>query len=187
MVLDEWIACLPQQFKEKKNIEALIRAFAAELDELHEAFSQILSETDIDTAVGPHLDQIGDIVCLSRSEATALYGIDMTDDIYRLFLKYKILSNTNRCTLSELYAACELLYGAQVISYHEGDVPASFNLSIGAEMSTQTLDILNAAGAAIKPAGVSAVMSYYSMDFFGFKDTNEYALGFGVGKFAQSL
>lgn len=39
----------------------------------------------------------------------------------------------------------------------------------------------------VKPAGVKCNMSYYSMDFFGFKDLNEYALGFGAGKFAQDI
>lgn len=187
MVLDEWIARLPQQFQNKERIAALIEAFAVEIDQLREVFADIIASRDIDTAIGAQLDGIGDIVCLTRAEAVAKYGIEMTDDIYRLFLKYQMLRNTNQCTLSDLYTACKLLYGAQVISYREDKSPATFRLSIGAELSSQTIDLLNSAGAAIKPAGVAAELSYYAMDFFGFQDTNEYALGFGVGKFAQSI
>lgn len=187
MVLDEWLARLPQQLQGKERITALIEAFAVELDQLRKVFAEIITSRGIDTATGAQLDGIGDIVCLTRAEAVAKYGIEMTDEIYRLFLKYQMLRNTNQCTLTDLYTACKLLYGAQVISYKDGEAPATFRLAIGAELSPQTIDLLNAAGAAIKPAGVAATLSYYAMDFFGFKDTNEYALGFGVGKFAQSI
>lgn len=187
MALDAWLKSLPQQFQNKERIAALIGAFADEIDQLREVFTEIITSRGIDAATGAQLDGIGDIVCLTRAEAVAKYGIEITDEIYRLFLKYTMLRNTNQCTLTDLYAACKLLYGAQVISYKEGEAPATFRLAIGAELSSQTIDLLNAAGAAIKPAGVAAALSYYAMDFFGFKDTNEYALGFGVGKFAQSI
>lgn len=179
---------LPQQFQFKARISALVHALDAELEELDTVLKSLTSERMLSCAVGKQLDMIGCIVDLSRTEAMTLCGIEATDEIYRTLLRYKVISNTNRCTISELYDACRLLYGAQVISYHESrDSPASFQLSVGAEISTQTISLLNAKGLKIKPAGVRCNMSYYSMDFFGFKDLNEYALGFGAGKFAQDI
>lgn len=179
---------LPQQFRDKPRIYALVHAFDKEISDLYSAISTLTSDRTISSAVGKQLDMIGCIVNLSRAEAMALCGVETSDEVYRTLLKYKIIANTNRCTISELYDACKLLYGAQVISYHESRAsPASFALSVGADISSQTIAMLNSKGLKIKPAGVKCNMSYYSMDFFGFKDLNEYALGFGAGKFAQDI
>lgn len=179
---------LPQQFRDKTRIKVLVQAFDEEIAELEKAMRSLTTERMISSAIGKQLDMIGSIVNLSRTEAMAFYGVEATDDVYRTMLKYKIIANTNRCTVSELYDACKLLYDAQVISYHESRAaPASFALSVGANISTQTIALLNSKGLKIKPAGVRCNMSYYSMDFFGFKDLNEYALGFGAGKFAQDI
>ena len=179
---------LPQQFRDKPRIEVLVQAFDEEIAELEKAIRSLTTERMISSAIGKQLDMIGSIVNLSRTDAMALSGVEATDEIYRTLLRYKIIANTNRCTISELYDACRLLYGAQVISYHESRAsPAAFQLSVGAEISAQTISLLNSKGLKIKPAGVKCNMSYYSMDFFGFKDLNEYALGFGAGKFAQDI
>ena len=179
---------LPQQFKDKPRIEALVHAFDEEIAELEKTIRSLTTNRTLSSASSKQLDMIGSIVNLSRIDAMELSGVEATDEIYRTLLKYKIIANTNRCTISELYDACKLLYGAKVISYHESrDSPASFQLSIGAEISAQTISLLNSKGLKIKPAGVKCNMSYYSMDFFGFKDLNDYSLGFGLGKFAQEV
>lgn len=179
---------LPQQFVDKPKISVLVHALDDEINELYLAIKSLTSDRMISSAVGKQLDMIGSIVNLSRTDAMFLSGVEATDEIYRTLLRYKIIENTNRCTISELYDACRLLYGAQVISYHESrGSPATFQLSVGAEISTQTIAMLNSKGLKVKPAGVKCNMSYYSMDFFGFKDLNEYALGFGAGKFAQDI
>lgn len=179
---------LPQQFRSKPNIEALVNAFEKELRELEQVFADLRTKRSVSTAAGKQLDMTGSIVNLTRAEAMTLCGTEATDEIYRTLLKYKILLNTNRCTVPEMYEACKLLYDAQVISYHESrDSPAAFQIAVGAEISPQTVAMLNARGLKIKPAGVRCNLSFYSMDFFGFKDLNEYALGFGKGKFAQEV
>ncbi|MDE7194195.1 MAG: DUF2612 domain-containing protein [Oscillospiraceae bacterium] len=188
MISSEWLSDIPQQFKNKSNISGLIRAISAELDELNEVFKCLVSERNIDSARGAQLDMLGSIIGLTRAEAMSMYSYDFTDDIYRVLLKYKMLLNTNRCTLEELYDACKLLYGAQSIAYHESRAsPAAFSLGIGTQLTTETIGLLTSAGVSVKPAGVRANISYHSMDVFGFKDVSEYVLGFGQGKFAQSL
>ena len=49
---------LPEQFKRKHNIEVLIQALAAELEELVEVFGELETLRAIKTAYGKQLDVI---------------------------------------------------------------------------------------------------------------------------------
>ena len=65
-ILDSWLEDIPQQFRSKKNIGVLIRAFARQMDELQVVFDDLRTKRDIDTAEGKNLDRVGDIVVLTR-------------------------------------------------------------------------------------------------------------------------
>ena len=179
---------LPQQFRDKHLISALVQAFDKELVELESIIKSLSTDRWLASAAGKQLDMIGSIVNLSRADVISMLAVEPVDEIYKILLKYKIIANTNRCTISELFDACRLLYNAQVITYRESrSSPASFSLSVGTDLNPQTLALLNSKGISIKPAGVRCSMSYYTMDFFGFKDLNEHARGFGEGRFAQDI
>ena len=68
-IVDSWLNDLPQQFLEKKNIEALIPAFSKQLQEIEDVFDNLKNLTDLDTAAGQNLDMVGTIIPLSRKEA----------------------------------------------------------------------------------------------------------------------
>ncbi len=191
-VKDNWLDCIPQQFRNKKNLEVLISAFASELREVQDMLSKLKTLRGLDTAIGQQLDGIGDIVVLSRAQSALYAGVvdfDVIDDErYRLFLKYKALRNTNLCTFPELVAACRLLYNAEIVYYREDkNYPATFFLTIGARFDDEILSLLQSSDLTIRPAGVAANISYFEMEFFGFSDMNRLALGFGKGVFAQSI
>ena len=65
-IVDNWLNDLPQQFLEKKNIEALIRAFSKQLQELQQVFDDLENLTDLDTATGQNLDMVGTIIPLRK-------------------------------------------------------------------------------------------------------------------------
>lgn len=90
---------LPQQFRDKPRIEVLVQAFDEEIAELEKAIRSLTNERMISSAIGKQLDMIGSIVNLSRTDAMALSGVEATDEIYRTLLRYKIIANTNRCTI----------------------------------------------------------------------------------------
>ena len=187
-----WLAALPEQFKGQPFLEVLIAAFARQLDEVEAVFCQLLSLRSFDAAEGAQLDGIWDIVVLSRPESALYAGIIdfdvIDDDRYRLFLKYKALRNSNQCTFPELVAACKLLYNAETVYYREDEAyPATFFLNIGAKFNPDILALLQNAQLTIKAAGVTANVGYFNMEFFGFSDTNRYALGFGMAPFAQQI
>lgn len=183
---------LPEQFKRKHNIEVLIQAFAAELEELVEVFGELETLRAIKTAYGRQLDGIGEIVNLSRVESTAYAGIVdfyvLDDDRYRLFLMYKALRNANMCTFPELMEICRLLYNVKLLYYREfDDHPAHFQVMVGADFQEWMMGMLNNVNLTVKPGGVSVEMKFFELDFFGFKDLNKEARGFGEAKFIHII
>lgn len=181
----------PEQFKRQKNFNALIEAFYDELRLVLSVLYQLRDETWFDTSVGKQLDGIGDNVVITRNTAWQLAGlpnIEMTDDRYKLFLKWKALKNVTHCTFPEFVEACKLMYDPKYIYYTEKkEHPATMHVQIGANLTDEQLEVMRNALLFIKPAGVALNVDVFSNEFFGFKDTNENALGFGEGKMAISV
>lgn len=191
-IVDDILMNMPEQFWNKPRIEALVKAFARQMEEIELMFTQLKELRNMETATGQQLDYCGDIVGLTRVQS-ALYCEDVDFDVidderYRLFVKYKALRNSTQCTYEELMAGCKLLFKADPIYYTESqEKPASFSLSLGANMTDDLLNLLSSSAMAIRASGVEPRISYFSKEFFGFADTNRYALGFGVGKFSTGV
>lgn len=158
-IVDNWFRDMPQQFLGKPRIEALVEAFAKQLQELDGVFKDLDSLTDVDTAEGKNLDLVGTIVSLTRKEAGTLAGNtdmdpDLSDDTYRKFLKYKILANTNECTYYDMMNGLEMLWNVSPVYYEEDpDYPATIMLTLPvSEHSGEMVDVGRVP--VIKPAGV---------------------------------
>ena len=191
-IKENWLESLPEQFRGQTNIEVIIQSYAEQLEGVAAMFRQLSELRSFDAAVGPQLDGIGDIVVLSRPESALYAGVIdfdvIDDDRYRLFLKYKAMRNSSQCTFPELVAACKLLYNAETVYFREDEAyPATFFLNIGAKFNAEILKLLQNSQLTIKPAGVAANVGYFNMEFFGFSDTNRFALGFGMAPFAQQI
>lgn len=135
-IVDNWLNDLPQQFLEKKNIEAMIRAFSKQLQQVQDVFEELTNCTDLDAAIGKNLDMVGTIIPLSRKEAAMLAGTNIenpiiSDERYRQFLRYKNLVNTNECTYYDLMEGLSLLWDVSPIYYIEDrDMPATIILTM---------------------------------------------------------
>lgn len=191
-ITESFLGKLPEQFKRKHNIEVLVRAFAAEMEELEEAFRELETLRSICTAFGRQLDGIGEIVDLSRVESTAYAGIIdffvLDDERYRLFLMYKALRNANTCTYPELMEICRLLYDVKLLYYKEfDDHPAHFQVMVGADFQEWMMGMLNNVNLTVKPGGVSVEIKFFELEFFGFRDLNREARGFGQAKFIHII
>lgn len=115
---------LIQQFKDKPNTQVLMKALSKQLQAVFDFYYQLLFERHLDIAVGNQLDGIGDIVCLTRYEASLLSDYynkssDMDDETYRKYLKYKILLNTNTCTYPDIMKALKVFWDTSPIIYSE--------------------------------------------------------------------
>lgn len=98
----EWRQLTLSQFWGKKNIEGIMRAICEELQEVYEIQQQLRTLMDIDTQEGVNLDNIGDIVCLSREDAQKILkkdeAFEMTDKLYRSVLRYMIAMHGSSAT-----------------------------------------------------------------------------------------
>lgn len=92
---------LIEQFREHVNIDALVKAFAQQSQEVEDAAWQILDDTLIATAVGTQLDNLGTIVGVERA--------GRTDADYRVRIGAQILLNKSSGTIEELLALATAL------------------------------------------------------------------------------
>ena len=166
-IADRWLSELPQQFQAKKNIEVLITSLAKQMQEILDVIKQ-LENLDIDTATGINLDSVGSIVALTRKEASAMQGnnLEMDDETYRQYLRYKVLLNTNECTYYELMEGINMLWDIEKVIYEEDpNYPATIILNM--PMNGNYLRI--GAVPMIKSAGVRIIWKYkieYPIDMY---------------------
>ena len=67
---------VPEQYKNSSRLRGVVDALLAQCDDLEAAFFEILGSIDIQTAIGPALDYLGEIVGVTRKPGE-------TDDAYR--------------------------------------------------------------------------------------------------------
>lgn len=121
---------LLEQFKDKPVIEALTAAIGRQLNEVFAFYTALRDERGIKTAVGKQLDGVGDIACLSRTEAGVLACIKestyvLTDDDYRTYLIYQIWKNSNDCTYYDILKAFSMFWDGPLHYSEDPDIPAT--------------------------------------------------------------
>lgn len=161
-----WFNDLPQQFHDKHNIEVLITAFSRQLDELLQVFDDLDRKTDIDTAVRTNLDGVGNILCMSRKDATEIVReamtYEMSDDLYRQVLRYQKMKQTCECTYEDIMGAISLLWDTNNIKYTEDpERPATVLLELP-DTSVESMDPATGRILSIKSAGVAV---YYTVNY----------------------
>ena len=160
-IFNEWIKDIPEQYRGKRRIETLIKAFSKQIDELLRVFDDMNKSTVIDTAKGANLDYIGNIVSLARKDMPLLFKnpreVPLDDSLYRQAIKYKSLRNTSECTYEDIIASLSLLWKTEQLSYSE---PIDKIATICIRMADFDIDIEDPATSrafAIKPAGVALI------------------------------
>lgn len=158
---------IPQQFHDKPMIEELIRSYTIQLEQLKQVFYDLDNKTDIDTAEGTVLDDVGSILVLSRKEAQIILkkaeNSTITDSLYRKVLKYKSIMNNCDCTYSEMMRAISEVWNTENISYIEPpERPATVLLALPT-VSLDAVDPSVGRVLTIRPAGVSVIytIGYY--------------------------
>lgn len=135
---------LLRQFWGAKNLRALVAGLTVGLNGVDQAYHQLISLRTLDTATGKQLDGIGVILGQSRylqavdyiyfgfedqtasdtfgkaplrdANQQAGYAVAVSDDVYRLVLRAKIILNSGAGTIEDIISVCKLLFGAtQVI------------------------------------------------------------------------
>ena len=158
--LDKLRRDLLEQFKSKPNIEVYQKALARQLDELYQFFDDLNTLRWLKTAKGKQLDGIGDIVVLSRTDALAIsrladQNVPMDDELYRLYLTWKINLNTSNCTHSDRHRSLKLFWDKTPLIYSE-DVayPATIFITVPEVIVDANTAVFRIASM-IKAAGVA--------------------------------
>lgn len=154
---DRLRADLIEQFKGQPRIEALLRVLGGQLQDVYTFFLQLQTTLDIDKCSGAQLDRIGSIVQLTRKEATALaqqssYDYTDSDDMYRMFLHYKIFLNTAECTYSDIMRSIHMLWDGELTYHEDPNYPATIILDYEMFSGKNNRQLTNIP--ILKPAGV---------------------------------
>lgn len=157
----EALDALLQQFKGKENLEGLMNAFMAQLQEIEDCAWDLVTLRDLDSATGEQLDLLGKIINRARA------GKD--DDEYRIYLRGQVLVNRSSGTPEEMLDLIRLLtsYPPTADITIQEWYPARFGIYIGVDIGdtdpAALLDILELA-----KAGAVAVFIEYVTDLPAF-------------------
>ena len=113
---------LPQQFRDRELIEALYDTIAVQMQEVYEFFDDLKTLRFLNTAAGAQLDRIGEIVVMTREEASTIYGSQgvLSDEAYRKALIYKTFVNFGDATYKDIVSCIRILRdGLLGFSYSE--------------------------------------------------------------------
>ena len=150
---DEALDLLLEQFKNKTNVESLVEAFIAPVQELEGVVFDVLEGRWIDNAVGAQLDGIGEIVGLDRGALSA-------DSDYRIRLKTRIRLNYASGIYEDIYDVLNLMLGDVDNPWrYEEHYPASFNV-VMTETVSQSASVLAEIIGDARGAGINGQFIY---------------------------
>ena len=158
---EEIMELLPSQFRDKPKLNDILKAASTQIEEMIEMFEAVDALT-IDTATGKNLDMIGDIVNLSRMDTFALLNnsnLEITDDIYRRCLKFKIVYNNTDATYSDIMKGLKLLWPDVDVEYSETpEEPATIKIRLNG-VDLDDPDPAATAPFIISPDGVQVILT----------------------------
>ena len=151
---------LIEQFRGQPKIAVFQKAVARQLVDLYAFYYQLYILQWLNQAEGAQLDGIGNIVDLSRTDALiwaniAGLNVPMNDELYRIYLMFKIFLNTSEGTYADVVRTLEMFWPDTPFYYSEYiDIPATMFFTSGALPMTTDLRILQIV-TRVKAAGVA--------------------------------
>jgi hypothetical protein len=160
----------------KPEYEKFLRVFLEELQEVYDAFYDILGAFSIDDAIGAQLDLLGIILNERRQ------GLD--DDDYRQILKLKTYLISSDGTISDVIDAVADLTGGTLVRFTE-PFPAAVNITTNGLLASQS--ILDKVGQLVG-AGIEANVTTVTGDPFSLSDEpySTPAAGSGLDRFTYA-
>lgn len=139
-------ALLLEQFKNSGLLQALLESWTATIQTTEDLMAPLVLSRDVETATGATLDSLGQAVGAERS--------GLADDIYRLFIKAKVLVNGSSGTSNELIAIVRQLAGDPILGvlvdeYNPATVfvrPQDFAIEDNADIWGALLQLAKSAG-----------------------------------------
>lgn len=94
-MIQTYLDLISPEHKGQPNLEAWLTAVLGTCDDAQDLLTELVSDFDIDSAIGLQLDAIGSVLGISRTlDFTPVSGSSvLSDDNYRFVLKAKIMGN----------------------------------------------------------------------------------------------
>lgn len=166
------VALLLEQYKGQPKMEGLIKSFASQIQELENAFFDMVAKRTLDGAEGTILDEMGTIVVQDR------LGFD--DAFYRNLLKAKVGENTSQGEIEKIIQITQLLTGADLVHLQEW-YPAGIGLFFDRELDAALINFFYQRLNRVEVATVrlEALICFDPDEGFAFEGGPGNAAGFG--------
>ena len=137
---------LVEQFRSKPRIEALLKAIAAQVQQLEDVATDLREKRWLDTAEGAQLDGLGRILGLDRGA--------WDDEQYRARLRFRIRVLLADGTPENIITTLALLSEGRPVQLIEAH-PAELRIVMGGAVAPEAEDALRETALSIKPPGVA--------------------------------
>lgn len=148
---------LLEQFKGKPRIEGVVRSYVKQLDNLEDAYFDLLNERSISTAIGSQLDILGALVNEKR--------LGRSDTVYRLAILTRIGINNSEGTPNQIMSLLKsLTQGTKIKMWEHYPVSGIYYTNTKYEDNIGVADTLQL----ISPATSGNVTVIFDPDNVGF-------------------
>jgi len=190
MTTEEYLSLITSAHSDKPKFEATVAVGVSPFARIQEVLNSLITEFDIDTAVGVQLDVVGEWVGRSRRIDTPLVGVyfawddlandgwesgiwkdvydpesglvDLPDDAYRLLLKSKVAANNWRGSIPQAYEVWDSAFGTNTFLLIQDNQDMSMVVGIaGQPLSIVDQALLTNGYIPLKPEGVR--INYYAV------------------------
>ena len=175
----EGLANVISQFQGSPKMLSVLEVFLVQIQELEDAFAEILSETTLDDSVGLQLDNLGAIVGEPRSGRSDLQ--------YRTAIRARIGLNTSEGTIEDVIALALSVAGAALGVTVTELFPAGFLATIDDPIDPAITDVDRIASfiASGRPAGVRGLLIFGVLGSFQYDGAA--GTGFDEGKYGGAV
>lgn len=190
MTTDEYLSLITSAHSDKPKFEATVAVGVSPFARIQEVLNSLITELDIDTAIGVQLDVVGEWAGRSRRIDTPLVGVyfawddlassgwdsgvwkdiydpdsglvDLPDDAYRLLLKSKVAANNWDGTIPQAYEVWTSAFGTDTFLLIQDNQDMSMIVGIaGQPLSIVEQALLTNGYIPLKPEGVR--IDYYAV------------------------
>lgn len=173
------LARLLEQDKGKPRLEALVKIFADRYQRIENVVTQLANNRWVLTAEGVQLDTLGEIVGEPRN--------GKIDDVYRLWIRARILINRSSGKVSELLRVARIILGDAPDLVYTPEPPAAFQIELtGVSGSGDVARVLFDALNQVRAGGVRMNILYnddiptaFTFNIDGTEGVSDAVKGFG--------
>lgn len=177
---------LTSQWRRSPKLNALLYMLLKKFDDVSQCMVQMDAALDLDEAVGPQLDVLGQIVGAARTvgfQPSSGASPVLDDATYRILIKARIGWNQWDGTIDSLYPLWQQLFpGGTIVILDNQNMTATITLT--GTFSSIVQDLINNGYIIPRPEGVEYTFQFGTLPYFGFGSSPGFIEGFDTGHWA---